>query len=519
MGRQQVNDQQAGFIGGLNTVTDQAFLRPDQARRMDNYRLATYGAALKRLGTQLTSSSAITTFDTTNSVYGGIFWPSTGKVLISAAATGSSAIHLYSTTYGSFPRTYTDVGALPQWRPVIFTDATQEVVYFAGNNNDFVYRYNNIAIAALAAGTGNVAGLCVYNDRLWGWVGAGATAAPGNYLYYSQLSSAVGSTGGDSLGKAAAGGGVIIIRTFGYSDIIACAAVNGSLLIWHAQGISVLTGWGQDDIQVQPQVLNATIGMGTCTADGMCVANELSTGDMAYFMTPVGLYVTNGGYVRPIGSPDKPDPTYALLAAGTVQLSNFIVRYNKQYNEVWVGIIGTGVYIFNAILESWSGPFTGTYASGLRQIFDVTDTNGFHHLWRITYNGSAGTGVFVSESDRAATYLDDVTAAGTGGSAVTAPLQLHRMFAGDRLHSKTYRWVNVLATIPVGGAAPTMVCTTNVGGSSTLTFATPVAPEATYYLSPGGDGPFIDVTITDVNTAGTAQYAMATIEGNFLGQR
>ncbi len=177
--------------------------------------------------------------------------------------------------------------------------------------------------------------------------------------------------------------------------------------------------------------------------------------------------MTNGGFVKPIGTPEKPDPTANLLAARTVTPSQFIVRFNSQFNEVWVGIIGLGVYIYNVILDAWSGPFTGTYASGMRQIFEVVDTSGNPHLWRTTFSGSPGTGVFVSESDRAAVYKDDVTAAGTGGSAVTGTLQYHRMFGGDRLHAKTFRWVNILATLVSGGAAPTAVCMTQVGGSTT----------------------------------------------------
>lgn len=519
MGRQRVRDQQAGFAGGMNAVSDPAFLRPDQARQLANFRLSTFGAALKRLGTQNVAAAAITTFDTQNSAYGGVYWPLQGKVYATAAATGSTTMHLYSTTYGSFPRTWTDVGALPQFRPVLFTDVSNEIMYYAGDNNTAVYKFDGSSIAALGGGTPMVKGLCVYNDRLWGWSGAGASAAPGNFLYYSNLSSAVGSTGGDSIGDTAAGGGYIVVRTFGYSDIAACAPVNGTLLIWHARGISVLTGWGQDDVQVQPQALNATIGMGNATADGVCVANQLSTGDLAYFITDTGMYVTNGGYVKPLATPDKPDPTAALIAAGTTNPSKFIVRFNRQFNEVWVGIVGIGIYIYNAILESWSGPFTGTYASGLRALYEVTDTAGNAKLWRTTYGGSAGAGAVVSECDRTSIYKDDVASDSTGGTAVTATLQLHRMFAGDRLYSKTYRWVNVLAQLTSGATAPVAACTTSIGGTSNHTFQNVTSVQQPYYLSPGGDGPYIDVTITDTGTTGQSLYELAEVEGNFLGQR
>lgn len=729
MGRQQVTDQQAGFAGGLNSVSDPAFLGPDQARRLENYRLSNFGAALRRLGTQTVHTAAITTLDTNQSVYGGIYWPRQGQAFVLAAGASAAASHIYSTTYGAFPRTWTDVGALPQYRPIVFTDdVSQEVLYVAGDNTKPVYKAspavatvtvdatsnaqggtatltwshvfgagtNRLLFVGLAlssttgssvvvdptglnlpctklgtytppgapetvevwyliappqtgalnikatmggvssdatafaltlfgvsqslpfeptntvnfsgtvpaqaassavpltagdlaidifrqqslttvtpgggqteigsiqtaagasyqASTGNVVtmawpnaafgrwaqsivavrqaaltpsltisqlpgnipfvkGLCLYNGRLWGWNGFNRP----NSLYYSNLAATSGSIGGDSLGDPANFGGEIVVQTFGLAAIVACAAVNGSLVIWHDRGISVLTGWGQDDISVQPQALNADVGMGNGTPDGLCVANELTTGDIAYFVTAAGIYRTNGSFVLPLNTPQKPDPTAALLAARTVSPSQFILRFNRQFNELWVGIIGVGVYIYNIILQSWSGPFTGAYASNLRQLFEVVDTAGNAHLWRITYNGTAGPGVFVSECDRAGTFTDDVTAAGTGGSAITAPLQLRRMFGEDRVFSKSWRWINILATLTQGATPPTVTTQTLLGTTNVNTLSGVTSLEDAYYVSPGGLGPWIDITITDVGTTGPSQYTLATVQGNFLGQR
>ena len=70
--RDEIRDQQLGVSGGLNVVTDPAFLTPDQARQLSNMRLTTFGAAGKRNGTQRTSAALVTT----NSVVGGISWQS-----------------------------------------------------------------------------------------------------------------------------------------------------------------------------------------------------------------------------------------------------------------------------------------------------------------------------------------------------------------------------------------------------------------------------------------------------------
>lgn len=528
MGRQKVADQQAGHAGGGNITSDPAFLRQDQCRQMANYRLSVFGAALKRLGTAMTTFSPITTFHSTNStsssVVYGRYWPLQSRAYISGAATNSTTLHLYRSPY-SFPleASWSDLGACPQWRSVVFSDGSNEALYLAGDTTAKVRKVasDGTTISALGAGTKECVGLCVYNDRLWGW--------NGNTLYYSELSSLIGGTGGDSIGDTSAGGGSIIVRTFGASNIVACAAVNGSLLIFQQTGISVLTGWGQDDIQVLPQALNATIGMGSATPEGICVANEEGAGDTAYFVTSVGMFVTNGGYVRPMSTPDKPDPIASLLLGKIISIASLNVAFNPRYNEVWVAAQGYGVWCYNVVLQAWSGPFVGTYAtSGPQVLFPIPDGSGNVYLWRVMTDPSPLTGLYVAESDSdigqgTPIYKDDMLPTGgttwAGGQAVVGTLQYHRMFAGDRLHAKTFRWVNILATLVSGGAAPIAVCTTQVGGSTTHTLATPTSVEQPYYISPGGDGPYLDVTITDSISTGSSQYVMATVEGYYLGQR
>ena len=533
MGRQRVTDQQAAFLSGVNTVSDPAFLRQDQARQMVNFRLSSYGAALKRLGTALTTSSAITT---QSSVIGGIYWAKQGKVYAFASATNSLTVHAYRASY-DLPATWSDLGACPQWRPVIFSDGSTEVLYVAGDSSTAVQKIatDGTTISALGASTAKVKGLVVYNDRLWGW--------SGNHLYFSNLSSASGSTGGDSIGNASAGGGEIIVNTFGNSDIVTCAVVNGSLLIFHKLGVSVLTGWGQDDIAVQPQALSSQIGMGNASQDGLCVANTLTAGDLAFFVTPLGMYVTNGASLDPVGTPDKPDPIYPLIAAlGTSSavpgtLASIRVTLNRTMSELWVDTdaTGGGVYVYHLVLRSWSGPFTGVYAYTGAAFIDgnfyttVIDGAGNPRLWRAARNGAV-TGVAYTECDvkmgslgTTPVYLDSVTPTGggnyTGGSAVSATLQLRRLFGQDRVFAKSWRWLNLVATLTSGDTAPVVACSTQLGGTNTQTLSSITSVEQTYYVSPGGMGPYIDVTITDAGTLGASQYAFATVQGNALGQR
>jgi len=529
MGRRKLTDQQAGFAGGLNSVSDPAFLRPDQARQMANFRLSNYGAALKRLGTALTTTAAITTFTAAN--VGGMYWPAQGRVYLFAASPASTALNAYRGA-AALPAAsvWSDLGALPQWRPVLFSDGTNEVMYVAGDSSARVRKIasNGTTITSLGATTAQVKGLCVYNDRLWGW--------SGNILYYSNLSSATGSTGGDSLGDDAAGGGRIVVRTFGAADIIACAPVNGSLLIFHAQGISVLTGWGQDDTQIAPQVLSSDVGMSTGTASALCVANTASEGNVAYFLSDLGAYATTGSDVRPLGTPDRPDPLVPLIRGSGFQLRHASVAFNRPFNEVWFYAHGAGIYVYNVTLGAWSGPFTGTYGTdtgGTRAVafFDVLDDLGRTHLWRIAQN-VGNSGLWVGACDYGSTHKDDAKPNGaggvTGGTSITATLQLHRLFCSDRVFAKSFRWVNLLATLPTGDTRPTVVFSTPIGGATTHTLGALTGVQSPYYLSPGGQGAYLDATISDVTTTGVSDvslgtvpaiYELADVQANLLGRR
>ncbi len=57
MAREKLVDQQPAMVGGLNDVSDDSALQPDQLRRATNLRLTDYGAATKRGGTQRTSTN------------------------------------------------------------------------------------------------------------------------------------------------------------------------------------------------------------------------------------------------------------------------------------------------------------------------------------------------------------------------------------------------------------------------------------------------------------------------------
>ena len=99
-GRQRLTDEQPAMYGGLNSISDDLSLAPQQLRQTANGRLTDYGAITKRGGTQRISSAVLTA----NPVLNGFNWSKdNGTEQIMAVANGT----LYTATYEAFPVTWT----------------------------------------------------------------------------------------------------------------------------------------------------------------------------------------------------------------------------------------------------------------------------------------------------------------------------------------------------------------------------------------------------------------------------
>lgn len=246
MSRRKLTDAQPGFDGGLNTVSDESALQPNQMRQATNARLTDFGAATKRGGTQRVSTAAIAAYPVKN----GFTWRKDGgtqEILVVLNDT------LYTTTYGAFPRTFTaqsgtlSTAVSPTFAQ--FRDASADVVYLADGST--INKWNGTALTTSGIGGSiNASVITVHNQRLWG---CGDANFPDS-IFYSGLNN------GDTFSVGGSGGGQIIVRTFGDETVVGLASVNTSLLIFHRRGISRLTGFGQDDITVAPQGLTADVG-------------------------------------------------------------------------------------------------------------------------------------------------------------------------------------------------------------------------------------------------------------------
>ena len=499
MAGKTLTDAQAGFAGGLNTIGDPSAIRPDQCVQMANARLTAIGAAKRRGGTRtctsgLASGSVNGTHGLTGTSSGGVFVTSAGRLYTYTLPTSFSATWTLTITDRGTGFAYPDTSDI-----VVFTDGSTTSYYCSQTSGVGLTKWNGAAISSPAGATA-ASGVVVYNSRLWGWLA--------NSIYYSAI------LNGDTLGIAASGGGQIVVQSYGTSDVLACFVVGSSLLIAQGVGISRLTGFGQDDISVSPQPLSKEcIILG---AKAFCV-----TTDAAYVATARGLYRVTEGDATLVGTPENPDPTPAAFTSAILTQSTTLF-YNPNTNEVWVAIMGVGTYVYNTLLGSWSGPWSGTYfaiagttTGRIPRPFTVQDSN--TKSTRIVLPPWETTAQ-CTELDSPDYYKDGVASAGTGGSAYTMTLQCHRMFAGDRRYSKAWRWIQVMAASLDSATAPTAVSYAINGGSTTMTFTSPITAQQIYYLGPGGVGPYLDVTISDGGTS-ASQYASVGVEGFFLGQR
>lgn len=493
MARPVLQDAQPRFDGGLNTVSDDAAVAPTQMRRAVNARLTDFGAVTKRGGTQRVSTAAI---DAGEDVQGGFNWRKDGGTSeILAVLDGT----LYTTTYGTFPMTWTaEVGALAAGVVVDFAkfrdNAGADVVYLA--DGGLLNKWNGSALTVNIAGTVASKSITVHNERLWS---CGSTTAP-QTVFYSDLNN------GDTLGNSGAGGGEIIVRTFGDQVVVGLASVNTSLLIFHRRGISRITGFGQDDILVAPAGVTADVG--TIAAGSIVEADNV-----AFFVSERGLYRCNEAEVAPVGTPEKPDPLLPIIRQMTAtELDDIRAVLNRATRELWVYLPNQGVYVYHTLLNSWSGPWdTGYLSPATTAVFEVLDANGLPVILRGDVDG------WVSLCDAPNVFLDNVAADATGGTRYAMAVQMHRMYCGDDAEAKALRWGYLTAALNgsdqcavswstglVTGTVQLPADTSQSWGGVGTTWGTGTwggVGSRNYRIPMGGTGYYIDMTITDSGNA------------------
>lgn len=449
MGRPVVRDSQVSFAGGINTVSDEIALQPDQIRLAQNARLNEYGAVEKRGGTVKVSTNA----PSASAVQNGFGWARDNGTSYSLAIANGTFYYLQFAAGASLPAA--------SWSTQAGTFSSSTVPSFAsfisGTSTDVVYiadggllnKWDGTTLTTNIANTQDCTVIKVHNQRLWG---AGSTTYPDS-IFYSALNN------GDSLGYGASSGGQIIVRTFSDERVVGLASVGSSLLIFHRRGVSRLTGFGQDDISVQPE--------GVSSQTGTIAPNSIvETDGAAYFLSDRGAFVATEGGVSPLGSPQAPDPLLPLVRdLSLTELSNVRGVLSRNTQEIWWWIPGEDIYTYHLILKSWAGPWNGSFLNTAA-------------MWTCNVNDEAEQFVVHANSstkhvticDYAGSYVDEGTfAAPATGTAIDMAVRLRRLYFGDETQAKSLKYGYVTAVLSGNSSLDVEWTTDSSAGSFEIT--------------------------------------------------
>lgn len=512
--RRRVSDNQTSFAGGINTVSDDLALLPSQFREGINARLTEYGAVTKRNGTKQLSTYSLsnnpdavilggfTWFKDSGSpeamvVSNGKLWTAnTDTVAISGWTAHTVSGNISTTQFNSFGKFY---------------DGSADVVYIADGGK--LLRWDGTTLTRdTHPSAPSVNSIRVHNQRLWA---VGSSTAPDS-LFYSKLND------GQSVGHN--GGGNIIVRTFGDERLVALASCGSSLLIFHRRGLSRLTGFGQDDTNVDPEGISSQTGT-------VARRSIVEIDGAVMFLSDRGTFIATESSVTPVSTGDQPDPLLPLLRTLTEsQLDSVCGVLSRDRQEVWFFIPGYGVYAYNLILRAWTGPWNGLFLNA-------------EVMWQSPLGTSAALGVmFATRIDAThsnvqyadfPTYFRD----SENAVAVAFPLKvrLRRLYFGNDAVSKAFRFGYLSVTLPMGDSIA-VEWRSNIGSYLGASFTLPSGSKwgvgtwgsGTWGISMvsqneriemDGYGYYLDVIFTHNNSNGLPVISRWQVDGFALGRR
>lgn len=440
--RQKVTDAQESFAGGLNTVSDPLALTSGQFRLGRNARHTEYGALTKRFGSVSLASGALPDLP-----LNGHSWVRFDGTVEALVVTDAGTLYTLNplATIGSTAWA-AEVGTLSTSVVPVFCEfidgGGDEVVFIADGAT--IGKWDGTTFDRSVAPIPNFKFIKVHNQRLWG---IGDETAPAS-LFYSALNN------GDTTGDLTAGGGEIIVRTFGDERLKALASLGSSLLIFHERGVSRLTGFGQDDVSVDPEGISTKTGT-------IAPLSVVETDNMVFFLSDRGVFVANESGVTPLGTPDRPDPLLPIVVRLTpAQLAAVRGVLSRKTQEVWFNVPGTGTYVYHLILGVWSGPWTEEHTN-------------IACMWETPAGASAEVYVALGLTTNVV-RLGDVRDVGTDGGSLAAPtsgtvvpwrVQCRRLEFKDESETKKLRFGYVTAILE-GGAVIELSWVTNFGAYS-----------------------------------------------------
>jgi hypothetical protein len=270
-----------------------------------------------------------------------------------------------------------------------------------------------------------------------------------------------------------------------------------------------------------------TSDVGTIAPDSIVIiSDEQLQIDMALFVTDRGVYAAHESGILSVSSPIRT----LLSSLSQADFARVASSHNRRYFEVLFYIPDVGIFVYNYVLQAWSGPHTGRFTGVItHSMWESQDSDGR----AIVLAGKADG--FVERLDPPGIYRDGVNSDGTGGDLFTFAVRCRRMY-GEKSDFSTEKawgkWAYILATNP-STTATLRYATARGTGISPLGGAGPAAPWGTgtwgtgtwgggtgdpKRVPIGGRGGWIDLTIVDDGES-ESLYSGIIIEGTTLGRR
>jgi len=251
---------------------------------------------------------------------------------------------------------------------------------------------------------------------------------------------------------------------------------------------------------------------------------------VAYFITERGLYRCNESEVAPVANAQTPDPILAIIRSlSSAQFANIRAVLNRGTKELWITLPGYGCYVYNTVLNSWSGPWdTGWISPNTTTMFETLNSSGLPIILRGDASG------FVSECDATGVFVDNLESDGSGGERYTMTAQFRRFYFGDDSQSKGLRWGYLTAMLKGSdqcriewttgndfGSFSLPVSYDETWGASGTTWGTGVwggSGSQNYRIPMGGNGYYVDVSVIDSGEA-LPVFSRFQLEAFALGRR
>ena len=310
------------------------------------------------------------------------------------------------------------------------------------------------------------------------------------------------------------------MRTFSDQNITGLATFGASLLIFHVSGISRFTGLTQDDIAIAAGAQGVSSDVGAISGRSI-----VTTPQGVYFLSDRGFYVATDSGVAPISI--KLDPLIRGWDLTTAQ--QVIGVHRRALREVWWYVPDVGVLRFNYALQAWTGPCAAGYLDpATTALWEAVDGDKQPIVLRGDEDG------YVTQCDMPGKYRDNVPAAGVGGTTFSLSVRCRRLFFGDPLQYKAFKWLYLQVWQKASTQCAVTWLTANGSGNYTLQNAGGALGEwgtgtwGTGTWGAGaqkpervpinGVGPYVDILLTDGGDAQSV-WSRAEVDGFDYGRR